>query len=123
MSVSSYLSTIAPQFNSRANRNDFINLASLQVNDEFFGDNKDWAKAYLSAHIMTVTPDATTTAIESGGVVASKREGDLSVSYANLGMLLEDEDLSRTTYGKQFMNLCKQGNAFIATTGGYGYVS
>jgi hypothetical protein len=116
MSVSSDLSVIAPQFDSVANRNEFIAFAELQVNISWFNIKSDLATAYLAAHLISVNP-STGSGGAADGIIVSKREGDLAVSYANMGSMA-DEDLSRTTYGKQFLSLQKQGNVFMGVTGG-----
>ena len=116
MSASAKLSIVAPQLDDAENRNGFIELASLQVNQSWFGDKSEWAIAFLAAHLISVNPQNGDN-MQSGGVVTSKREGDLAVSYAGPSAG-DDAELSRTSYGRQFLSLRKQGNAFIGITGG-----
>jgi len=105
MSASSTLSVIAPQFDSVANRSDFITLATLHVNACLTDEKYDLAVAYLAAHMIALNTDS---AIQQGetGNLTSKREGDLSVGYGNFsnkGML----NLNLTIYGQQYENLLR----------------
>lgn len=116
MSVSAVLSLVAPQYDSIANRNDYIELAEKKTNRCWYGVNGDEAVALHTAHMITL---ATSPLYQEGeaGAVSSKREGDLSISYAvgsNEGM----DSLNLTHFGKQLLRLRKTGGFFVGTTGG-----
>jgi len=116
MSISSLLHTIAPQFDSIASRNDFIFIATLQVNRDWFGDTYELAAAYLTAHLITVNTNSSYT--NGSGAITSKREGDLSVSYSAPTISGKgDDDLIQTGYGRQFLRLRNQKGFMIEVTG------
>ncbi|MGD8707089.1 MAG: DUF4054 domain-containing protein [Nitrosopumilaceae archaeon] len=115
MSVSTILSTIAPQYDSLVSRSEFISLAETQVNRCWFRNKADLAVALMTAHMISVftssyRQDGT------GGSVTSKREGDLALSFAQ--SVNGNSDLNQTSYGKQFQSLMKSGGFFIGCTGG-----
>lgn len=108
MSVSSLLSTIAPQFDITTGRDNFISIASLQVNSCLFGAKADLATAYLSAHFIALFTDPIRRRGEAGSMI-SKREGDLSVGFGNFAKVNgADGALGSTTYGQQFLLLKSQ---------------
>ena len=121
MSVSSTLSILAPSYDSIASRDEYIALATLRVNRTLFGTKADWATALMAAHIITLS---TGTVFSGGGsgVVSSKREGDLAITYAvNVSGMGTSNDLNLTWYGKQFLALGKTNTPFIGVTGGNDY--
>lgn len=115
MSASDILSTIAPQYDTVVNRDEFITLATMQVNTCWFDVKSDYAIALMTAHLISIftiafRKDGT------GGAITSKREGDLAISFSTGKG--NDDDLDQTTYGKQFQRLMKGGNVFLGVTGG-----
>ena len=116
MSVSSKLTTIAPQFDTADNRDEFISIAQSQVNSCSFGTNADLATAYLAAHYIQVTQDSALLAGTSGEIT-SKKEGDLSISYGNFSPK-SGGGLDATTWGRQFKAIRDSSMSFIGITGG-----
>jgi len=105
MSVSSLLSTIAPQFDSVTGRADFIALAELQVNRCLLGEKADIGTAYFAAHLIQISQDSATSG-GSSGEITSKKEGDLSVSYGNFAPK-DGSGLSATSWGRQYDMIIK----------------
>lgn len=116
MSVSSTLSVIAPQFDSEANRADYIALAVNRVNRCWYGENADLATALWAAHMMALNLNDNRQNGETGAI-SSKKEGDLSINFvAGAGQGIYD--LDQTHYGKQIKNLRSGGGFFLGVTGG-----
>lgn len=103
---------IAPQFKDSPDKLGFISLAQSRTNACFYGNGADQAIALRAAHMMTL---ASRTSGDAGAIL-SKREGDLSVTYAV--MAGTGEDLDSTHYGRQLKGLRKGSGAFIGVTGG-----
>lgn len=114
MSASVILSVIAPQFDSVAGRDTYLEFASLQVTEEFFGsDRVDYAIAYMAAHLLTLDTNSNVTGLSSGPV-RQKREGDLSVSFESTkGEKNIDALLAETSYGRTFLMLRNSSGGFI----------
>jgi hypothetical protein len=110
---SQILDLIAPQFASNANKADYIALAELSTNACVFGEKYYQAVALRAAHMLEMA----TRLSGDAGSVASKREGDLAVSYhsgaANLSV-----DLGQTSYGRQLLGLQRGSIAGFGVTGG-----
>lgn len=111
----SILDTIAPQFQSRADKADFLSLAASRTNACFFGVQANYATALRAAHLLTLL---TTRPNGETGNIASKSEGDLSLSFGGGGSS-NDGDLTATYYGQQLLQLRKGSGAFIGVTGGW----
>ena len=118
MSASSVLSIIAPQFDTIANRNEYINLAELRVNRCWFREKADLAVALMAAHLITLN---TTRTDGDAGTITSKREGDLSVTYA-VTPSNGDSSIGMTHYGLQFKELRDECGFIFGVTGGNDYV-
>ena len=118
MSVSSVLSVIASQYDSVAGRSEFIGLAGLRVNRCVFGDKADLATAYVAAHMIALsTPEFR----QEGavGAITSKREGDLSISFAAGSEGKQDDgDFGQTHFGRQFLSLQNSSEVFVGVLGG-----
>lgn len=113
MSASSQLSLIAGQFDTIDNRAEWIATAETLVNRDLFETRADLAVAYMTAHLITVNISQ---GGAGGGEISSKREGDLSISYAvssNGG-----NNLNSTGFGKQFIMLSKSTTVFVGVTNG-----
>lgn len=127
MSIASVLTIIAPQFNGRADRNDYINFATLQVNQTTFGDKYDLAGAYMAAHMMTLNPETGQGTSNTGsGFITSKKEGDLAMSYAQPKSNSSgggDAILSQTSYGQQFIGLRDSCTLSLGVTGRNEFIS
>ena len=121
MSASSKLSIIAPQFDTVTGRNDFIELATIQTGECWFGDKYEWAIAYLAAHFISLSQLSQSGATSGGGgPITSKKEGDLSVTFGKSGgnSPTDKDSLLETPYGRQYLTLLNSGGAFIGVTGG-----
>lgn len=121
--VKDILDVIAPQFPDDAARNLYIELATERTNVCFYKGKTNQAIAYLTAHMMTLSdPNGAHSGGESGSV-ASKKEGDLSISFAPLGGGANagnsgiSPDLSQTHYGTQLAGLRKGSGMFMSVTG------
>jgi len=117
-SVSLILDKIAPQFASDSDKTFFISLAQDQTSLVYYGANTSYAIALRTAHLM-VLRDRSVAGASGGGELASKREGDLAVSFhksATAGSIPTDLDL--TSYGKQLLGLTAGSGVAVAVTGG-----
>lgn len=117
MSVSNILSVIAPQYNSTAGRDTFIQMAENLTNRCWYGVNADLAVALRSAHMMALNT-ASLRLNGEAGAISSKKEGDLSIAFQNVSSGFNDSDLSQTHYGRQLIGLVKTGGMFLGVTGG-----
>jgi len=117
MTASEILSVIAPQFDSTANRDSFIAIATMEVNSCLFGDKANKAIALLAAHMIALNTDAARQNGETGNIT-SKKEGDLSVGYGNFGNA-GSGDLGMTHYGRQFLSMQQSvsENIFVLNSG------
>ncbi len=118
--ASAWLGIIAPQFDSDPDRNDFLQLARDRTSTCFYGDNTELAVAYRAAHELVMRDRGISTVIGgSSGEIASKREGDLAISFHKGNVSSKgDADLSLTSYGVQLIGLRAGSGAFIGVTGG-----
>lgn len=91
----------------------WIKKATFRVGRCYFGDAYLYALSLMASHIGALEGRG---ADGDAGRIASKREGDLSVSYA-AGSNAEDGDLSSTNYGQQFQSLLKQYSRRPGVTG------
>lgn len=100
MTIDETLLLIAPELADidSAVRNAMIELAALSVGASF-GDKRDLATAYLTAHMFTVRGRNGVT-----GAVKSVKEGDLAVTYADSGTT---GDYSSTSYGLEYQRLSR----------------
>lgn len=108
MSATSILNIIAPQFSSDPDKATYISWAQDRTSSDFYGTKYDMAVALRAAHMMTLRDRAGSSGIGGSGQVASKREGDLAVSFHKSGSGVNaDSDLYLTIYGVQLMDLMK----------------
>lgn len=122
-SPSAYLSIIASQFDGVVNRSEFITMATMQINENWFTDDKyNLAIAYMAAHLITINTDPSFLG-SGGGAVISKKEGDLSIGYAAPSSNTGDLSLNLTSYGKQLQQLIKQGGFYLGVLNGDTYGS
>ena len=98
---------------SDPNLNDWILLAQQQTSSCFFGRNYALATALRACHMYTL---ATTRLGGASGVVSSKREGDLSISYAK-SKSTGNANLDQTHYGIQLKELAKSINGSVSILG------
>jgi len=112
-SASTILDCIAPQFASDAKKSEFIEFATSRTNSCLFGNQTQMAIALRAAHMMTLRDRA-----GDSGVISSKREGDLAISYKVADTADSDNDLPLTSYGKQLIGLRRGLSAAVAISGG-----
>ena len=116
--ASEILSAIAPRFDGAANRALFLQMAESRTSSTYYGPNRSDAVALRAAHLLAVNEAANASDGESLGPVASKSEGDLSVSYGKLSSGSgADSDLSSTSYGRQLLGLRRASGTGVRTTG------
>jgi hypothetical protein len=112
--ASQIIDIIAPELAAAAGKADHITLATARTSVCTFGRNTQLAIALRAAHTLTL-------AARNGGdsgVVTSKKEGGLSVSYASPESGI-DPDLGQTHYGRQLIGLMSGSVPFVGVTGGY----
>lgn len=105
---------ICPTYKDDSDKANFILLATSQTSATAFGVNLPWAIALRAAHMITLAKSTLRTNGEAGPV-ASKSEGDLSVSFGSGG---SDNGLNQTHFGKQLLDLIRDNIIPIAVTGG-----
>lgn len=116
MSASSTLSVIAPQFNSIANRDEYLSLAELNVNRCLFDSKGDMAVALMAAHMLALNTDPIRQQSGGAGQITSKKEGDLSISFSSASDG-SGGDLFLTVYGLQFQRLSNSVNTNVYVLG------
>ena len=99
MSADDILSAIAPELDSvdPTRRAIILDLADKQTSDDAFKESRDHYVALLAAHMLTLSNRG-----GDGGVVTSKKEGDLAISY---GGIANAEGLASTSYGQELLRL------------------
>lgn len=107
LSITVTLTTIASQFDADPNRTNHIELAKLQTNANCYGDKYNYAVALRAAHTLTLSTGEAGNSAGASGPISGKREGDLSLSYANAANSSNSGDayLSRTSYGQNLIDL------------------
>jgi hypothetical protein len=107
MSVSEYISALAPAYASDSRIGIFTNLATKMTSRDRFGDNYEYAVALRVAHMIARNPS---TQPGAPGAVTSASEGGVSQSYSVPKYLQEKYgDLCTTAYGAQLAQLI-EGN-------------
>lgn len=105
---------IAPEFAETQDSvvEDLIDLATLQVSSDAFGNRTSEAIARLSAHYLTMQARATSMGAGAVGVggITSARAGDLSLGFGGVGGMSqstssEDDALRQTTHGLAFLRI------------------
>lgn len=113
--ASAIFDIIAPQLASDPAKTDYISWARDRTNICYYGTQAERAVALRAAHMMTL--DKLVQSSGGSGEIASKREGDLSISY-HKSSNGQGSDLSSTGYGRQLIGLMEGSGAFIGVTGG-----
>jgi len=119
------LDAIAPEYASEptATKETFLEMAAQRMTPEVWGRLYEQAAAYLAAHLLKVRQRGEDFAASGGagaGGVSSVSTGDLSVSFEGAGdgaQTLNEEALSSTEYGQQYLHLRGQlsaGAGFLA---------
>jgi hypothetical protein len=117
---SDLLRILVPEFASVVDYPDavvdvFLDTAALQHDAGSFGQTFQIAMIYFTAHLLaSVYPAGAGSSVgsgSSGGAIASKKAGDLSVSYGAAsggvagGVTLGDADLMTTSYGRRYLSI------------------
>jgi hypothetical protein len=119
LSITATFDLIAPDLASDPNKAGFISLATTRTKSCFYGGNYTLAVAYLAAHMLTLSKKSGSgTGEMATGEIASKREGDLAISYHKSTAAIGQEALSLTPYGLSLLELRKSSGAFLGVTGG-----
>lgn len=121
MSSSAIFDAICPQYASHDSKATFMAMAEERTSPTAYGTKRNYAVAYRAAHEMTIAL-AVEFAGGATGEVASKKEGDLQISYfkASTGgsaVSASDAELGMTTYGKKLMALGKGNILSFGVTG------
>ena len=110
MTVADVIKDIAPEFINEAPARiaRFIDYAILQVSEVAFAERYELAVAYLTCHMLSLAnrnDDEGTSG--NPGVITQKKEGDLSLSFANPSGLNSGKDgtLLLTSYGIEFLRI------------------
>jgi hypothetical protein len=100
---------------------DKLDEAWRQINVSRLGNRSSDAQKYLAAHLITLFPPSGVTVSAAGREVVSVTAGRSSVSYANSqGASSDKGSLEATTYGKEYLRICKQrGGATLVNGGGF----
>lgn len=116
--ASDILSLIASRFDDDANRSQYLALAESRTSSTYYGPNRSEAVALRAAHMMLVNEGANASTGDNIGPVASKSEGDLSISYGRVDTgAFFDPDLSSTSYGRQLLALRRASGTGIRVSG------
>jgi hypothetical protein len=114
MTVVQILNAIAPQYIDAENKDVLITLAKQRTSREYFKLNYTLAVALRTAHLLELSSNAKN-GYSGGGVITSKSEGDLSVSFGTVGNHYNKyPDLAGTSYGRQLIDLI-MGNGIPVT--------
>lgn len=121
MSSSTIFDAICPQYAANPAKATFIAMAEERTSPTSYGDKRSYAVAYRAAHDMTLAL-AVEFAGGTTGEVASKKEGDLQISYfkasaAGSSVSAADAELGMTTYGKRLLALTKGNICSFGVTG------
>lgn len=95
----------------------WLEMAELQVSQEYFGKSFPLALCYFASHIGTLETRGNGDEV---GSLTSKSEGSISVSYSPAGSGTDD-DLLQTTYGRMFLNLRHNCRPVPSITGHFGW--
>jgi hypothetical protein len=116
--ASDLLSVIASRFDGAANRAIVLDMAESRTSSTHYGPNREQAVALRAAHILVSDESANSTDGSSLGPIASKGEGDLSVSYGQVGGGVNaDMDLAATGYGRQLISLRRASGTGVRVSG------
>lgn len=113
MTALEILQQIAPQIAALASISTHIELARLNTNQCAYGAKYELAVALRAAHTATIAESRP--GGESGNI-ASKSEGELSVSFGGSGFN-SDPYLSSTHFGQQLLSMNKGTIAAMSVTG------
>lgn len=112
MSAAEYLQLICPALYSDSSRSQWIAMAGEELSSCFFGSSYQKAIALYAAHQFTLAHRPSGDA----GVITSKKEGGLSVSY-DVPDMEGGQALELTHYGLQLRQLRKSRHAGVSVIG------
>jgi hypothetical protein len=92
------------------------NYIDTQFARDFFDSTRNMALAYVACHYFSLYGDSKNSATTDTGPVASKSEGDLSVSYAVIATASSDS-FGTTKYGKMFLDMVASRKRLCLTLG------
>lgn len=116
--ASEILSAIAPQFDDATGRQTFLDLSESRTSETRFGNQRPEAVAYRAAHMMALSSQTGAWAGGGTGAIASKKEGDLAVSFHGpQGGKAEDAYFSQTSYGQMLLDLIRSRGPAMGVTG------
>ncbi len=112
MSAAEYLQMICPALYSDSSRDQWIAMAGEELSSCFFGSSYQKAVALYAAHqyMLANRPSG------DSGIVTSKKEGGLSVSY-DVPDMEGGQALELTHYGLQLKQLRKSRHGGVAVIG------
>jgi hypothetical protein len=99
---------------ANANKAVYISLAEDSIDVNYFGAKYNQVVALKAMHLYTV--DNNQNSLGGTGSIASKSEGDSSISFANIVNGNEDSFLQMSGYGKELLNLIKSTIPRISNT-------
>ena len=129
--VEQYIQAVAPALLQDPSLDVYVEMAKERTDRAFYGVKYNHAVALMAAHIAFLLGAGTLGAgsgnAEGGSVgsIASKREGDLSVSFGSCAVASAiknagDADLSQTRWGLMLISLRKGCKPFFGVCGSRG---
>jgi hypothetical protein len=113
-----YFLAFFPEFESRppATIDAYIEVATNRVPLNIWGSNGKYATALLTAHMLTISGKSGLGS--GGGAVTAESVGDLSRSFATVGVPGSgDQELLTTRYGQAFVALRRETIVSATVTG------
>ncbi len=102
---------ICPTLFNDSNLSDWLAYAQECVDRCFFGGDYNKAVAYMACHMFSLAGSRPS---GESGVITSKKEGDLAISF---GGIPGDDELDLTYFGQQYKRLRKGTRAGITVLG------
>ena len=115
--ASQILSAIAPQFDDASGRQTILDLSESRTSETRFGTQRSEAVAYRAAHMMALSSQDGAWAGGGTGAIASKKEGDLAVSFHGVQSTAETAYWSQTGYGQMLLDLIRSRGPAMGITG------
>jgi hypothetical protein len=111
-SAEDYIQIKYPTFYASGNMPIYIDMASYNTDSVFFGTTYYLALALRACHLYYIDQKST----KDGGLLTSKTEGRISVSYWNSPNKNSKSDLSMSDYGKQLLSLIHSISGIVSTS-------
>jgi hypothetical protein len=103
------IETVCPELASSPSRDAFIQMAVETTDKGVFGQVYPYAIAYLACHSFTLFSEEGGSGYAGTGKIASKSEGDVSVSYfddsTNSAASASSTEYGKTKYGEMYLAL------------------